>query len=85
VVDDGGMTGPVAVLLPGAGSSADFVRRAFGAALAECELVAVPPRPGPMVVSAAFAALDAAAAAYGPRLRLVGGVSLGAHTVSYTI
>lgn len=73
------MTGPVAVLLAGAGSSADFVRRAFGPALADHELVAVPPSPGPAVVSAAYAALDAAAAAYGSRLRLVGGVSLGAH------
>jgi pimeloyl-ACP methyl ester carboxylesterase len=82
VVEDGGVTGPVAVLLPGAGSSADFVRRAFGASLAEYELVAVPPRPGPSVASAAFAALDAAAAAYGPRLRVVGGVSLGAHVAA---
>ena len=82
VVEDGRVTRPVAVLLPGAGSSADFVRRAFGPALAGHELVAVPPAPGPSVVSAAFAALDAAAAAYGPRLRLVGGVSLGAHVAA---
>jgi pimeloyl-ACP methyl ester carboxylesterase len=82
VVEDGGVTRPVAVLLPGAGSSADFVRRSFGPALTEYELVAVPPAPGPLVLSAAVAALDAAAAAYGPRLRLVGGVSLGAHVAA---
>jgi pimeloyl-ACP methyl ester carboxylesterase len=71
----------VAVLLPGAGSSADFVRRAFAAPLREAgyALVAPPPVPGPDTVVAAFRALDAAAAEYGPRLRLVGGISLGAH------
>jgi len=71
----------VAVLLPGAGSSADFVHRAFGGPLAAAgyELVAVPPVPGPGLVAAAYAALDGAAAEHGPRLRLVGGVSLGAH------
>jgi pimeloyl-ACP methyl ester carboxylesterase len=82
VVEDGPVTGPVAVLLPGAGSSAGFVRRAFGPALADHELVTVSPVPGPSVVAAAAAALDAAAAAYGPRLRLVGGVSLGAHVAA---
>jgi pimeloyl-ACP methyl ester carboxylesterase len=71
----------VAVLLPGAGSSADFVRRAFAAPLREAgyALVAPTPVPGPGLVGAAFRALDDAAAEYGPRLRLVGGVSLGAH------
>jgi pimeloyl-ACP methyl ester carboxylesterase len=75
------MEGPVAVLLPGAGSSADFVRRAFARPLTEagCELVAVSPVPGPGVVEAGYAALDAAARAYGPRLTLAGGISLGAH------
>jgi len=82
VVEDGPVTGPVAVLLAGAGSSAAFVRRAFGPALADHELVAVRPVPGPTVVAAAVAALDAAAVAYGPRLRLVGGVSLGAHVAA---
>jgi pimeloyl-ACP methyl ester carboxylesterase len=82
VAEDGRVTRPVAVLLPGAGSSADFVGRAFAAALADHEVVAVPPEPGPCVVDRAAAALDAAAAAYGDRLRLVGGVSLGAHVAA---
>jgi pimeloyl-ACP methyl ester carboxylesterase len=71
----------VAVLLPGAGSSARFVTRAFGGPLraAGYALVAPEPEPGPDLVGAAFRALDAAAAAYGDRLRVVGGVSLGAH------
>jgi pimeloyl-ACP methyl ester carboxylesterase len=71
----------VAVVLPGAGSSADFVIRAFAAPLAAAGygLVAPPPVPGPDLVAAASRALDEALAAYGPRLRLVGGVSLGAH------
>jgi pimeloyl-ACP methyl ester carboxylesterase len=72
---------PVALILPGAGSSADFVARAFGPALrnAGYELVTPSPEPGPGVVAAAWAALDRAAAEHGPALRLVGGVSLGAH------
>jgi len=72
----------VAVVLPGAGSSAEFVRRAFARPLREAgyALVAPAPVPGPDLVAASFRALDAAAAEYGPRLRLVGGVSLGAHT-----
>jgi pimeloyl-ACP methyl ester carboxylesterase len=71
----------VAVVLPGAGSSAGFVSRAFGGPLraAGYALLAPAPEPGPDLVAAAFRALDAAAAAYGDRLRLVGGVSLGAH------
>jgi pimeloyl-ACP methyl ester carboxylesterase len=74
----------VAVVLPGAGSSADFVRRAFLRPLlaAGYGLVAPEPVPGPDLVRASFRALDAAAAEYGPRLRLVGGVSLGAHTAA---
>ena len=76
--------GAVAVLLPGAGSSADFLRRAFARPLAAagCRLVAMPPRPGTGVVEAGYAALDTALRAYGPRLRLVGGVSLGAHVAA---
>ena len=70
------------MVLPGAGSSAEFVRRAFARPLREAgyALVAPAPAPGPDLVAASFRALDAAAAEYGPRLRLVGGVSLGAHT-----
>ena len=72
------------MVLPGAGSSADFVRRAFLRPLREAGylLVAPPPVPGPDLVRAAFRSLDAAAAEYGRRLRLVGGVSLGAHTAA---
>ena len=74
----------VAVVLPGAGSSAEFVRRAFARPLREAgyALVAPAPVPGSDLVAASFRALDAAAAQYGPRLRLVGGVSLGAHTAA---
>ena len=72
------------MVLPGAGSSADFVRRAFLRPLREAGygLVAPEPVPGPDLVRASFRVLDAAAAEYGPRLRLVGGVSLGAHTAA---
>jgi pimeloyl-ACP methyl ester carboxylesterase len=71
----------IAVILPGAGSSADFVARAFGRPLraAGYALVTVPPVPGAGLVAGAVHALDAASARYGPRLRLVGGISLGAH------
>lgn len=71
----------VAVVLAGAGSSAGFVTRAFGGPLAAAgyRLVAPPPVPGPDVVPAALAALDRARRTYGPRLAIVGGVSLGAH------
>jgi pimeloyl-ACP methyl ester carboxylesterase len=74
----------VAVVLPGAGSSADFVRRAFLRPLraAGYALIAPEPVPGPDLVRAAFRSLDAAAAEHGPRLRLVGGVSLGAQTAA---
>ncbi|HEX5493121.1 MAG TPA: alpha/beta hydrolase [Mycobacteriales bacterium] len=69
---------PVAVILPGTGSTADFVTRAFGPALdaAGLALASADPDPGPRVVHAAFGALDEAAARYD--VRLVGGVSLGA-------
>jgi pimeloyl-ACP methyl ester carboxylesterase len=72
---------PVAVILPGAGSSADFVERAFGRPLrtAGYELVTPPVVPGSGVVDAAFRALADSA---GPALRLVGGVSLGAHVAA---
>ena len=72
------------MVLPGAGSSADFVRRAFLLPLraAGYALVAPQPVPGADLVPAAFRSLDAAAAEHGPRLRLVGGISLGAHTAA---
>jgi pimeloyl-ACP methyl ester carboxylesterase len=66
-----------AVLLPGTGSDADFVVRAFGSALstAGIELVAVDPYPAD-VVAGYLAALDEAAET--PGELLVGGISLGA-------
>ncbi|WP_234995817.1 alpha/beta fold hydrolase [Streptoalloteichus hindustanus] len=72
--------GPVAVILPGTGSDAEFVRAAFAGPLAAWgfRLVAVPPRPGPRLVDHHLAALDAAAEEAG-RPVVVGGVSLGAH------
>lgn len=66
-----------AVLLPGAGSDADFVVRAFGAALsaAGIELIAIEPDSHD-VIAGYLAALDEAAEA--PGALLVGGISLGA-------
>jgi pimeloyl-ACP methyl ester carboxylesterase len=74
----------VAVILPGAGSSAEFVARAFGRALhtAGYGLVAPDPVPGPGLVTSAFRSLDECLDRYGDRLRLVGGVSLGAHVAA---
>ena len=73
---------PVAVILPGTGSTADFVTRAFGPALdaAGFALATADPEPGSDVVTAAFDALDEAVARHRPRL--VGGVSLGAHVAA---
>jgi pimeloyl-ACP methyl ester carboxylesterase len=80
--------GPVAVLLPGSGSTADFVTRAFGPPLADVGYalvtadpvagpdVAGPDVAGPDVVAATLAAL--AEAAHRFPVRLAGGVSLGA-------
>ncbi|WP_127783312.1 alpha/beta hydrolase [Rhodococcus sp. X156] len=69
---------PRAVLLPGTGSDADFVRRAFGKALAACGIDLVAVEPDPVDVVAGYrAALDAAARDCHGAL-LVGGVSLGA-------
>jgi pimeloyl-ACP methyl ester carboxylesterase len=74
----------VAVILPGAGSSCGFVTRVFAGPLREAGyvLVAPPPVPGAGLVAGAFEALDAAARTYGARLRLVGGISLGAHVAA---
>jgi pimeloyl-ACP methyl ester carboxylesterase len=68
-----------AVILPGSGSTADFVTRAFGPPLAAAgyAVVAVDPPAGPDPVTDALRALDAAARRHRPDL--VGGVSLGAH------
>ncbi|HEY9388141.1 MAG TPA: alpha/beta hydrolase, partial [Mycobacteriales bacterium] len=81
-VTRGTADGPVAAMLPGSGSTADFVTRAFGPALdaAGFTLAVADPQPGPGLVAAAFAALDRAAARYD--VRLVGGVSLGAHVAA---
>lgn len=83
LVPAGRTSGPaVAVILPGTGSNADFIRRAFGPALAAIglDLVAVEPEPGACVVDAAFAALNEVTGRYD--VRLVGGVSLGAHVAA---
>jgi pimeloyl-ACP methyl ester carboxylesterase len=74
----------VAVILPGAGSSSGFVTRVFAGPLREAgyALVAPPPAPGPELVARAVDALDTALDTYGSRLRLVGGISLGAHVAA---
>ena len=68
-----------AVILPGSGSTADFVTRAFEPPLAAAgyALVAVEPPAGPHAVEEALEALDDAVRRY--RADLVGGVALGAH------
>ncbi|WP_237707892.1 alpha/beta fold hydrolase [Hoyosella subflava] len=67
----------VAVLLPGSGSRADFVRRAFGPALAEAgiPLRAVQPDPRRLIASSLEALSHAT---QGGRRVLAGGVSIGA-------
>jgi pimeloyl-ACP methyl ester carboxylesterase len=76
---DDAVSGPLAVMLPGSGSNADFIRRAFGGPLAAAghRLLAPEPRPGADVVAAATAALADAVRRH--QVGLVGGVSLGAH------
>jgi pimeloyl-ACP methyl ester carboxylesterase len=76
---------PAAVVLPGSGSTAEFVARAFAAPLAAAGhalVTADPPPSRPGVTDPAEAwglALDALA---GEPLALVGGVSLGAHAAA---
>ncbi|WP_285502160.1 alpha/beta hydrolase [Actinokineospora sp. NBRC 105648] len=69
---------PTAVLLPGTGSDEVFARAVFEAPLAAVgiPLLTPSPVPGPGLIAAHLAALDAAARAAPV---LVGGVSLGAH------
>ena len=80
----------MAVVLPGSGSDASFVRSAFGEPLAAvgAQLVAPDPDPGRGVVAGYRSALDEALRTVramtsdtAPRL-LVGGVSLGAHVAT---
>lgn len=73
------VTTGTAVLLPGAGSDEEFVSSAFARPLAAVgfRLVAIPPTPGPDLISHYLRALDRVATATGPIL--VGGVSLGGH------
>jgi pimeloyl-ACP methyl ester carboxylesterase len=68
-----------AVVVPGSGSSVDFVTRAFGPPLAAAgyDLVAVEPAAGPDAVAGTLRALAEAVRRHRPAL--VGGVSLGAH------
>lgn len=70
-------TSPVAVVLPGTGSDADFARRAFGGPLAACGVRTIAVEPDPRrVVEGYLDALDQAAEEHGHIV--VGGVSLGA-------
>jgi pimeloyl-ACP methyl ester carboxylesterase len=77
---------PAAVVLPGSGSTAEFVARAFAGPLAAAGhalVTADPPRPRPDVPDPADVwglALDALAEREPPAL--VGGVSLGAHAAA---
>jgi pimeloyl-ACP methyl ester carboxylesterase len=65
-----------AVALPGTGSSAEFVRRAFGPALTETGMRVISVDPGPGGIVATYHRALAAAAAGGPVL--AAGVSIGA-------
>jgi hypothetical protein len=73
---------PVAVVLPGSASTAQFVATAFAEPLAAAgyALVTADPPRGPDVVARQFAALDHAVRRWRPVL--VGGVELGAHLVA---
>lgn len=74
------MVRPCAVLLPGAGSNADFVERAFSAPLAAAGLDCVALDLPCGEVTRAAALLDAAVRRTGARV--VGGVSRGAHVAA---
>jgi pimeloyl-ACP methyl ester carboxylesterase len=78
----GGDGDPVAVLLPGTASTADFVHRAFASPLADAgfALITTDPSGGSGVLADQWAALDDALSRFAPAV--VGGVSLGAHVVS---
>lgn len=72
----------LAIIAHGAGSSADFVRRAFAPVLATIgiELAAIDDRTGNIIsILDRFEQTAAAADAAGRRVVLAGGVSLGAH------
>ena len=64
------------VAIPGAGSDADFVHRAFGPAAARCGLTLVALEPSTDLVDGHLRRLDEMAATSGPLV--VGGVSIGA-------
>jgi pimeloyl-ACP methyl ester carboxylesterase len=68
--------------MPGSGSSADFVTRAFAGPLAAAgyRLHPLSPASGPDAAAAALDAMDAAVARFHPAL--LGGVSLGAHVAA---
>lgn len=66
----------VLVALPGTGSDADYIRRAFGPAAASLGVDLIAPEPANDLVGGYRAALDAAAGEGRPIL--VGGVSIGA-------
>lgn len=75
---DARVPGPPTALiaLPGTGSDADYVRRAFGPAASSLNVELIAPEPTADLVAGHRQALDAAAAAHA-RI-LVGGVSIGA-------
>ncbi|NMN99950.1 alpha/beta hydrolase [Gordonia sp. TBRC 11910] len=68
------------VAMPGTGSDADYVMRAFGSAATTLGVELVALEPTTDLAGGYLAALDAAAAHYGPIL--VGGVSIGASIVT---
>ncbi len=75
-------TPPVALLVHGAGSTPDAVRRLLGPAAAGAEVVAPDARGTLDDVVAALAAAAQRAEQSGRRIAVVGGISLGAHAVA---